>query len=280
MSLCNSTPDGIVSMDLAKSGILNEEMRRKNQGSSSHSEALVAENRGRSQSRGPKGKNKNRSKSRSWHKDLECHHYGKKGHIKKNCFQLKREKKNESENSEKNDHTNNDRVATATDDLVIVCYSDNVNLACTETNWVIDSGASIHVTSKKEFFNSYTPGNFGTLKMGNDGLAKVMGIGNVCLEAANGSKLVLRDVRHVPDIRMNLISTGKLDDEGYCSTFYDGLWKLSRGSLIVAKGKKESSLYLLQAKISKDMCNVVENGSATDLWHKRLRGRLLQLNGH
>lgn len=65
MSLSNSTPDGIVTMEFAKSGVLNVEMRRKSQGSSSHSEALITESRGRSQSRGPKGKNKNRSKSRS-----------------------------------------------------------------------------------------------------------------------------------------------------------------------------------------------------------------------
>ncbi|GAV67120.1 Myb_DNA-bind_3 domain-containing protein/DDE_4 domain-containing protein/UBN2_2 domain-containing protein [Cephalotus follicularis] len=43
MSLSNSAPDGIVTMDFAKNGILNEKMRRKTQGSSSDSEALVVE---------------------------------------------------------------------------------------------------------------------------------------------------------------------------------------------------------------------------------------------
>ena len=53
MSLSNSAPDGIISMELAKSSILNEEMRRKSQGSSSQSEILVTERKGRAQSRGP-----------------------------------------------------------------------------------------------------------------------------------------------------------------------------------------------------------------------------------
>jgi hypothetical protein len=48
-------------------------------------------------------------------------------------------------------------------------------------------------------------------------------------------KLVLRDVKHVPDIPLNLISTGKLDDDGYCSTFCNGQWKLTRGAMIVAR---------------------------------------------
>ncbi|KAJ0017872.1 hypothetical protein Pint_10687 [Pistacia integerrima] len=58
--------------------------------------------------------------------------------------------------------------------------------------------------------------------MGNNGLAKVIGIGNVCLEMDNGSSLLLRDVKHIPNIHLNLVSTSRLDDEGYCNTFSDG----------------------------------------------------------
>ena len=39
-----------------------------------------------------------------------------------------------------------DRVATTTSDFLIVYDSDVVNFAFRETNWVIDSGASIHAT--------------------------------------------------------------------------------------------------------------------------------------
>ena len=39
-------------------------------------------------------------------------------------------------------------------------------------------------------------------------------VGDVHLEMNNGTRLVLRDVKHIPDIRMNVISAGKLDDKG------------------------------------------------------------------
>ncbi|GJY62668.1 retrovirus-related pol polyprotein from transposon TNT 1-94 [Tanacetum coccineum] len=52
-SLSNSAPDGVITMELAKGNILNEETRRKSQGSSSQSDVLVTERRGRSQNRGP-----------------------------------------------------------------------------------------------------------------------------------------------------------------------------------------------------------------------------------
>ncbi|GJT79252.1 hypothetical protein Tco_1053594 [Tanacetum coccineum] len=62
-SLSNSAPDGVITMELAKGSILNEETRRKSQGSSSQSDVLVTERRGRSQSRGPSNRGNHRSSS-------------------------------------------------------------------------------------------------------------------------------------------------------------------------------------------------------------------------
>jgi hypothetical protein len=46
------------------------------------------------------------------------------------------------------------------------------------------------------------------------------------------------DVRHVPNIRLNLLSVGKLDDIRHGSYFGDAKWKLTKGSLIVARESK------------------------------------------
>ncbi|KAL6336690.1 hypothetical protein AAG906_036004 [Vitis piasezkii] len=206
--------DGIMNMDLVKSCVLNEEMRRKSQGSSSRSSVLVIEKRGRSKSR-----------------DM------KQGKVK--------EKKNDNGGED-------DQVATTTSDFLIVYDSDVVNFACQETSWVIDNGASIHATPRKDFFTSYTSGDFGSVRMGNDGSAKAIGMGDVRLETSNGTMLTLKNVKHIPDIRMNLISTGKLDDEGFCNTFRDTLAQQlghmsEKGLMILAKknllsGMKKGSL--------------------------------------
>ena len=86
---------------------------------------------------------------------------------------------------------------------------------------MIDSGASILVIPRKDFFTSYTSSDFGSVRMDNDGSAKAIGMRDVRLETSNGTVLILTNVKHIPDIRMNLISTGKLDDEGFCNTFCD-----------------------------------------------------------
>ena len=277
VTLASAAPKGGMTMELVKSGILNEEMRRRTQGATSNMEAFVAENRGRSQKRSDDRNNKgrSRSKSKSKYKDLVCHFCGKTGHIKKYCFKWKKENKVSNYMKDKknvNDNIDSVNVASS-NDLLVVCTSYNeVNISSHETTWVLDSGASHHVTSRRDFFSSYTPGDYGVVKMGNDGFAKVVGTGTICLQTNTGFKLILHQVRHVPDIRLDLISTGTLDDEGYNHASQNGKWKICKGSLIVAKANKccHNGLYLLQASVSTNFVNAVENQDVSKLWHKRL----------
>ncbi|KAK8568746.1 hypothetical protein V6N12_007288 [Hibiscus sabdariffa] len=148
---------GIITLDLAKSGVLNEEVRRRSQSFTSQSDVLVTENRGETEKK-------------------------MKGHIKKYCFKLKRENKGGGvDKHDRNDEEKFERVAVTREDLLVICDENLVNLACDETSWVIDIGASIHVTLRRDFFTSYTHGDFGVLKMGNDGLVSVIGMRDVSL---------------------------------------------------------------------------------------------------
>ncbi len=65
---------------------------------------------------------------------------------------------------------------------------------------MIDSGTSTHVTSMRDVFCSYTSGEFGDVKLAYKGVLKCVGLGDVNLEMSNGTKLTLKDVKHVPDI--------------------------------------------------------------------------------
>lgn len=95
--------------------------------------------------------------------------------------------------------------------------------------------------------------------MDNNGVAKVVGMGNVWLETHNGMKLFLKDVKHVPNIRLNLISTNKLNNEGYYNGFSNGQWKLTKGSLVIARCKRNPNMYMIQVGLSKDVIHVIEN---------------------
>jgi hypothetical protein len=66
------------------------------------------------------------------------------------------------------------------------------------------------------------------------------------------------------------MSVGKLDDIGLGSHFGEGKWKLTKGSLIVARGAKQGCLYVIKTKLCKQEVNVAETNSSPELWHKRL----------
>ena len=63
--------------------------------------------------------------------------------------------------------------------------------------------------------------------------ARLWALGNVCLLTSTGCRLMLKNVRHVLDVILNLISVGRLDDEGYSGGFRNGIWKFCKGILIV-----------------------------------------------
>ena len=62
VSLTNSATGGKVTMEYAKSGVLNEEVRRKSQDTFSLSDVLYTEDRGRHKTRDPRTRGKSRSK--------------------------------------------------------------------------------------------------------------------------------------------------------------------------------------------------------------------------
>ena len=126
--------------------------------------------------------------------------------------------KNEQNEVKKENKGTNTIVAEG--DIMIVTNDGCVSLATQDSNWVIDSSASFHVTSHCDFFTSYKISDFGNTRMGNNGVYnKIMGIGDIFLETSIGNKLVLKDVRHVPDIRLKLTSISRIDDEGFTNSF-------------------------------------------------------------
>ncbi|RDY06562.1 hypothetical protein CR513_09439, partial [Mucuna pruriens] len=170
-SITNSISNGVVSLQMVKGSVLNEEMRRKAQGSSSQFEVLVIKNRGRNQK---KEREKSRNKSKSRYKNVECHYCHKIEHIQKHCFLWKKENKGKKGKSKKKDDDDDCVTTTTSDDLIILLDFESVNLVSDRSIWIIDSGATLHVTPRKVFFTSYTLGDFGVLKMGNDGVTKVI----------------------------------------------------------------------------------------------------------
>ena len=98
----------------------------------------------------------------------------------------------------------------------------------------------------------------------------IVGMGDVRILLPNGFVWLLEKVRHIPDLRRNLISVGQLDDEGHAILFIGGTWKVTKGSrvLVLTRGKKTDTLYMTSSP--RDTIAAAEASTDTSLWHCRL----------
>ncbi|MCO5583241.1 hypothetical protein L7F22_037150 [Adiantum nelumboides] len=230
----SASPDGLKCADV-ESSLLMEEVSRKNIEDTKSSSAMHI--RGRPKTRGNneknghnKSKSRERSKSRTG-KDVECYYCHKKGHVKKDCYKWKWDKKSkdEKDKGKSSESTSNVKIeelnALTFDSDGDVLYASLLSPASLvasngsyEQDWIVDSGASFHVTRHQEWFSTYE-GRHGVVRLGNCYACDIVGAGDIKLSLPNGSVFTLTNVKHVPKLTKSLISTCQLDDDGYHTTF-------------------------------------------------------------
>ena len=132
----------------------------------------------------------------------------------------------------------------------------------------MDSGASFHTTPHREIIQNYVAGDFGKMYLANGSALDVVGMGDIWILLPNGSVWLLEKVRHIPELRRNLISVGQLDNEGHAILFVGGTWKVTKGARVLARGKKTGTLYMTSSP--RDTIAVADASTDTSLWHRRL----------
>ena len=87
-----------------------------------------------------------------------------------------------------------------------------------------------------DWFLTYETVSKCAVLMGNDASYKIASVGTVRIKMFDGIVRKLGDVKHVPDLKRNLISFSTLDSKGYKYTSEGGALKVTKGALIVMKG--------------------------------------------
>ena len=104
-----------------------------------------------------------------------------------------------------------------------------------------------HMTPNRDWFSTYESMHKGVVLMGNNASCKTAGLGTVYIRMFDGVVRTLGDVRHVPNLKRNLISLSTLDAKGYKYTGEGAVLKISKGALVVMKGhQKTTMLYVMQ----------------------------------
>ena len=87
----------------------------------------------------------------------------------------------------------------------LILSLDNINDA-----QVVDLGASFHATPYRKYFQDYVQGDFGYVYLGDDKAYNIVGKGKVLVMLQNKDQWMLNHVRHILDLRRNLISSEQL----------------------------------------------------------------------
>ena len=94
-----------------------------------------------------------------------------------------------------------------------------LSLESIDDSWVLDSGATFHTTPHRSYFIDYIQGDFRLVYLGDNEPCQFIGKAKVKIKLENGNHWLLHEVRYVPRLSSNLISTWQLGDEGLHSYF-------------------------------------------------------------
>ena len=154
-------------------------------------------------------------------------------------------------------------------EIASVCSSSGVR-----PNWIIDSGASIHMCNDRSLFTTFSSTAGRNVRIANGDKIPIIGYGNVVIKLSTQPKVVslsLNNVAFVPLLDVNLLSVRcmSLDFKEVSFTEKGCFLKLNTSELVQI-GKLEGCQYELHEHIVDNEANLCIHD-----WHKRLAHRNL-----
>lgn len=210
-------------------------------------------------------------------KNRTCHHCGKRGHIMRDCYLLKKSGQGKYNNYQK---SNARRSVDAFYSESSVGNNNEINLEAqvADSNdndleeWLLDSEATSHFCNKKSWFEDLKNISPIEILVGDrNAKSQVLGKGNVVFHIKNRNNFVrvkLLNVLYAPNMRRNLISGASLDVAGFKIRWQDSKMEVYKpnnkyfftihrnGRLYVIHGISDTNyqeIYTSQEKLKDEM---------------------------
>lgn len=226
-------------VDEITTALLAHNQRKQNNAEGSQTEALyVKGNQETGRRQGKDGFSKRNPRVR---RSVQCYKCQQMGHIRKDCPNRKQQIDERNSNSSQFGNVIQRGDSDCSDGDLL-----SVSSCKTSDSWILDTGCSFHMTWNKDWFDSYKSGDFGFVYMGNDKACAITGKGQIKIRMYNGVVRTLCDVRHVPELKKNLISLGTLHGNGFGYKTKKDCIAVSKDGLIVMKGERSArNIYTL-----------------------------------
>jgi hypothetical protein len=86
-----------------------------------------------------------------------------------------------------------------------------VPVICPDGVWVLDTGASNHMTGTKSALSQLDDTVSGSVRFGDGSIVRICGLGSVVMNTRQGDHKVLTSVYYIPQLKSNIISLGQLE---------------------------------------------------------------------
>lgn len=143
--------------------------------------------------------------------------------------------------------------------------------------WYLDSGATEHMTGRRDWFKTYTElTQHLPVRIGNGEVIMAVGVGDIDVRAFNGKRWIERrmmSVWHVPKIFVNLFSQGRCLDKGSVMRAKRDRCEFVRDGSVVGVGVRESGLYRMLIETNTNTVEHFANAAVVEdirVWHERL----------
>jgi hypothetical protein len=209
-------------------------------------------------------KNVRKEFKRGEHKKFKCYGCNKPGHIKRNCPNTKINKSVKHQMSEERE--DQAFVSEISEILSSECCSNDI--------WVVDSGATNHVTPHRDLFETFhTLEKPLIIHLGSKSTMDAIGKGNIRFEAMiNGSwnSCVMENVLYVPDARRNLFSVTAAIDKGLIFVSDKNGCEFIKNGVVKARGVRSGQLLKMCIRVKQSPeANLTTLGTLQN-WHERM----------
>lgn len=202
-------------------------------------------------------------------KKVTCFYCQKRGHIARECRKKLREMNNHESTKmiKKNDDTSNMSA------FIGETYAEKVLSLATKDIWLLDSGASKHMTFRHDWFSELHHCESEHVYLGDGTKCKVMGRGVIFIRRLINGKWLdgkLEDVLLVPSLNKNLFSVGACINKNYEITFGKDRVEFYMNKTLKAQGiKQDNNLFrmLIQTRHDNHANLAISN---LKRWHERL----------
>ncbi|WVZ15014.1 hypothetical protein V8G54_012580 [Vigna mungo] len=188
--------------------------------------------------------------------------------IKRNCYSNKgKQKKHQGKEAYQAQEESDSEPIT------LMVTMSATNSESRDKMWYLDSGCSNHMTYHKEWLVNFDQSKKSKVKVADDSILKVEGIGDVVIRRKDGSQARITNVLLVPEMTCNLLSIGQLVEKGFTTVMgncdrmelYDGNKEL----ILRCKISKNRTFQVNMDAVENLECMFAVKTDESWIWHLR-----------